>query len=382
MNLKITSIAIDTSLTSEQFYNLDSDTQLDIYNKLLAQQLSLYLTQQKSKPSFENANFSDSYKLLKLFNARMLELGLVHGNLFEIVMDDYKCDFNILQDNRYLSNVVHLQNHQLFDQLNNEHIFYREAEFIYRTHLIDRYALADFIDLVLNLHIGLVPNMIPLTSLKMMFDLEFVDGSVHLVRNTKVTDLESFPVNQNEGCEVLDLYKGWARFNVGKIAFIMPYPKNINLDAQDSSLCHFRKDSVHYKRYVDLIRRVNEDSTILRKNNEITVCRILVDLLSNKISSFLKTNIAAKETNTVILQLRPFIFERKLRFRKANLPDYFLQEYFEWGDLNANIRWLLRCSKLQPHLTHDDRISLIRKIESPDYCCEQIIQDISQIFIE
>lgn len=384
MNLTINSIAIGMPLSEEQFKVLDNEAQLDVYNKLLAKQLSMYLAKQKSKPSLETASFKDTYKLLKLFNARFIELSLVHGNLFELVMDDYKNDFNLLLENRYLCNEPSLQNNNAFEQLNTNHLFYREAEFIYRTNLLDRYALADFVDLVINKHIGLVPNMIPLISLKAMFELEFLDGSVHLVQNRNLTRLDSFPVGSDDNGTELEKYKGWARYNVGKMAFIMPYPQQIYLDAQKVALSHFRKDCPQHKRYVELVQNLKNDWSLLKSNNEITVCRVLVDLLSARATEYLKTNINSLALDSLNDQFKPFIQERKLRFKNANLPVYFHQEYFEWGDLNANLRWLISAenNNVNSKLSISERIDLIRKIESPDFNYELVLSEFRKLYAE
>lgn len=381
MNLNINSISLDSTVSEEEFKELDTEAQFDIFNKLLAKQLSLYLAKQKTKPSFEHANFKDTYKLLKIFNARMVELGLVHGNLFELVMDDYKSDFNLLLENRYLCNEPNLQKANSFEQLNNEHLFYREAEFIYRTNMIDRYALADFVDLVIYQHIGLVPNMVPFTALKIMFELEFIDGSIHLAPNRNLTQLDNYPVESDKNSNVIEKYKSWARFNVGKMAFIMPYPQKINLTPEKVAISHFRKDCPQFKRYAELVGNLREDWTLLKNNNEITVCRVLVDILSSRVSEYLKNNIGSLDVSTLNDQFKPFIQERKLRFKNANLPAFVLQEFFEWGDLNANFRWLLRAedNNVNASLTHIERIDLIETIESNEFNYEQVLKKFRQL---
>lgn len=365
MELTYPSISIATTYSKDQFTKLGNFQRLHLFNQLLAQQLSIYVDRQNKFPTLKSASFKDVYKLLKLFNARLVELGLVHGNLFELVMDDYKHDFDLLLKNPYFINNHDLYNSTVSKALKDEHLFYREGDFLYRTSAIDRFALSDFLDLVEHFHIGLVPNMMPINSLNIMFDLEFDNGVVHLVRNPKLNEIEEFPLNCHKNESLLDIYKGWARFNVGKIAFVMPYPKEINISSLEVATSHFRKDCAQYKRYLELIENLQVDWEILRNNNEITLCRVMVDLLSNMASRCIKEFLSEDDINcrNAHMQIQAFLSERKSKFSNLQLPNFYLQEFFEWGDLNANLRWVLSHNDKYLKLDQSERLKLIECID-------------------
>lgn len=379
MKLSFDSISISTTYTEAQFLELSTNDQYHLYNQLLAQQLALYIQNQNSKPTLQNASFNDTFKLLKLFNSRLVQLGLEHGNLFELVMDDYRSDFDLLLKNPYFINNHSLSKPEVANKLKEEHLFYREGDFMYRNAMVDRFALSDFLDLVDHFHIGLVPNMIPLNALKQIYELKYESGVVYLVRNNTINQIEKYPIDSDQQEFSLEKYKGWARFNIGKIAFIMPYPTYISLEAYDVAPNHFRKDCAQYKRYLELIEKLKTDWEILKSNNEITLCRVMVDLLSIRASTYIKS-LKSDDQNLKSLseeEIRSFLVERKERFKCLDLPVYCQQEYFEWGDLNANLRWLFKFKNDYFNLNHSQRIDLIESIESAQITPDEVLRKLA-----